>query len=254
MQTGMVIYTAMRIKVVVNGANGKMGKTTVAFIENEPDLELVGQSDVGNSLADVIKSTRPDVVVDFTHVSCATANARLILENNCHAVMGTTGILESEFAPLHSLAVSRNKGIIVCPNFAIGAILMMRAAEMIASHMPNVEIIELHHDRKGDSPSGTALKTADMIATKNPAINSDRHPETELVTGARGGRYREIPIHSVRLPGFVAHQQVIFGGPGQVLTLTHDAMSRESFMPGVMVAIRHVITQTGLIYGLESII
>ena len=244
------------LKVLVNGAHGKMGQEVVRAIEQETDMTLVGQSDRDDKIEDAIWFSHPDVVVDFTHHTVVKSNAIRILNSKCHAVVGTTGLSESDLAELDELAKGHNVGVLVCPNFAIGGVLMMKYAAEISKYMPSVEIIEMHHDKKGDAPSGTALKTADMIYRANPYINStfQSHLETEIVKGARGGKKYNIPIHSVRLQGYVAHQEVLFGGLGQTLSLRHDSISRESFMPGVILGVRKVSSLHGLVYGLENIL
>jgi len=170
--------------------------------------------------------------------------------------VGTTGLSPDDLSELNTLALENNLGLIVCPNFAIGAVLMMKCAAEVAKYMPTCEIIEYHHENKLDAPSGTSLKTVEMIVKNNPSINSANHnkTETELVPGARGGLKDRIPIHSVRLPGFIAHQEVIFGGRGQTLTIRHDTTSRESFMPGVLLSIRKADQVKGLVYGLENLL
>jgi len=202
------------INVAVSGAAGRMGETVCAAVEGADDMALVGRADpaLDVALQDVLGDA--DVVVDFTAPDSALANARECLEAGVHCVMGTTG---ADFLALKGVGTAN---LFVAPNFAIGAVLMMQAAQMVAPHMPECEIIELHHDRKLDAPSGTAARTA------------------ELVRDA-GGNVHE-PIHSVRLPGLVAHQEVLFGGEGQTLSIRHDSISRESFMPGVLLAIRRV--------------
>jgi 4-hydroxy-tetrahydrodipicolinate reductase len=191
-----------------------MGNEVCRAVEGADDMELAGRADpaLGTALADVLADA--DVVVDFTRPDSALDNARRCLEAGVHCVMGTTG------ADFGQLAGVGSANLFVAPNFAIGAVLMMEAAKLIAPHMPECEIVELHHDRKLDAPSGTAARTADLIA------------------GA-GGHVHE-PIHSIRLPGLVAHQEVVFGGLGQTLTVRHDSISRESFMPGVLLAVRGV--------------
>ena len=202
------------INVAVSGASGRMGQTVCDAVEGAGDMALVGRADprLETDLVDVLGDA--DVVVDFSTPDSALANARHCLEAGVHCVMGTTG------ANLSELEGVGNANLFVAPNFAIGAVLMMKFAQEAARHMPQVEIIELHHDRKLDAPSGTAKRTAELIA-------------------AAGGEVHE-PIHSVRLPGLVAHQEVIFGGPGQTLTIRHDSVDRESFMPGVLLAVRRV--------------
>jgi 4-hydroxy-tetrahydrodipicolinate reductase len=245
------------INVLVNGARGKMGQAVIAAVEAEEDLKLVGSADLDDKLEDVIWFTHPDVVVDFTHPSCVKNNIMRILNSECHVVVGTTGLSAEDLAEINDLARAKNKAAIICPNFAIGAVLMMKAAAEISKYMPAVEIIELHHDKKADAPSGTSLKTAEMILRSNPYINNPSHKieETEFLAGARGGVKERIHIHSVRLPGYVAHQEVIFGGLGQTLTLRHDTISRESFMPGVVLAVRKAVDLSGgLVYGLEHLL
>jgi 4-hydroxy-tetrahydrodipicolinate reductase len=202
------------INVAVSGAAGRMGQTVCAAVEGADDMALVGRADpqLDTSLQDVLGDA--DVVVDFSEPEAALGNARACLEAGVHCVMGTTG---ADFSPLKGVGTGN---LFVAPNFAIGAVLMMQAARMVAEHMRECEIVELHHDRKLDAPSGTAARTAELIR-------------------AAGGNVHE-PIHSVRLPGLVAHQEVIFGGLGQTLTIRHDSIARESFMPGVLLAIRRV--------------
>jgi 4-hydroxy-tetrahydrodipicolinate reductase len=213
-----------------------MGETVCAAVEGAEDLELVGRADprLGSALEAVIEEARPQVVVDFTIPESVFENARLCLERDVHAVVGTTGIGDEQLRQLEQLARNSKGNCFVAPNFAIGAVLMMEAAKLIAPHMPAHEIVELHHDQKLDAPSGTAKRTAELVA-------------------AAGGR-EGVPIHSVRLPGLVAHQEVIFGGPGQTLTIRHDSLSRESFMPGVLMAVRKVAELDGLVVGLERLL
>jgi 4-hydroxy-tetrahydrodipicolinate reductase len=202
------------INVAVSGAAGRMGQTVCDAVEGAEDMALVGRADplLDTDLIDVLGDA--DVVVDFSTPDTALVNARHCIEAGVHCVMGTTG---ADFAELEGVG---SANLFVAPNFAIGAVLMMQVAQEIAKHMPECEIIELHHDRKVDAPSGTAARTAALIS-------------------AAGGNVHE-PIHSVRLPGLVAHHEVIFGGPGQTLTIRHDSIDRQSFMPGVLLAIRKV--------------
>jgi len=202
------------IRVAVSRAAAKMGEEACRAVEGADDMELVGRADpaLGTTLADVLPNA--DVVVDFTRPDTALDNARQCLEAGVHCVMGTTG------ADFDELAGVGSANLFVAPNFAIGAVLMMEAAKLIAPHMPECEIVELHHDRKLDAPSGTAARTADLIS-------------------AAGGNVHQ-PIHSIRLPGLVAHQEIVFGGLGQTLSIRHDSISRESFMPGVLLAVRNV--------------
>ncbi|MEA2367192.1 MAG: 4-hydroxy-tetrahydrodipicolinate reductase [Thermoleophilaceae bacterium] len=217
------------INVAVSGAAGRMGQTVCAAVEGAEDMALVGRADprLETSLVDVLGDA--DVVVDFSTPDTALANARHCIEAGVHCVMGTTG---ADFSELEGVG---DANLLVAPNFAIGAVLMMELARRVAEHMPECEIIELHHDRKLDAPSGTAARTAELIR-------------------AAGGNVHE-PIHSVRLPGLVAHQEVIFGGPGQTLSIRHDSTDRESFMPGVLLAIRKVSSlERSPTIGLEHVL
>jgi 4-hydroxy-tetrahydrodipicolinate reductase len=217
------------IEVAVSGAAGRMGQTVCRAVEEADDLALVGRADpeLGIPLPDVLAAA--EVVVDFTRPEAALENARTCLEAGVHCVMGTTG---ADYTQLEGVG---DANLFAAPNFAIGAVLMMQVARTIAPHMPECEIVELHHDQKLDAPSGTASRTAALI-------------------GEAGGNVHE-PIHSVRLPGLVAHQEVIFGGPGQTLSLRHDSISRESFMPGVLLAVRRVGTlERSPTIGLEHLL
>jgi 4-hydroxy-tetrahydrodipicolinate reductase len=217
------------ISVAVSGAAGRMGETVCRAVEAAEDMALVGRADpqLDTAVADVLGDV--DVVVDFTVPDAAVENARACLEAGVHCVMGTTG------ADLSGLEGVGSANLFVAPNFAIGAVLMMEAAKLAAPHMPECEIVELHHEAKLDAPSGTARRTAELIAEV-------------------GGNVHE-PIHSVRLPGLVAHQEVVFGGLGQTLSIRHDSISRESFMPGVLLAVRKVATlERSPTIGLEHLL
>ncbi|MFH1684019.1 MAG: 4-hydroxy-tetrahydrodipicolinate reductase [Candidatus Margulisiibacteriota bacterium] len=243
-----------KIKVLVNGAKGKMGSETVKAVLNVEDLELVGQTDLGEDLAQAIQDTKAEVVVDFTHPSSALKNVKTILQNKAHAIVGTTGLSTANLAELAKMCSKYKVNCVVAPNFAVGAILMMKFAKEAAHYMPEVEIIELHHDQKADAPSGTAIKTAELILADRKNVKRKAIKSIEKVKNARGGTMGDIHIHSVRLQGFVAHQEVIFGGLGQTLKIRHDSISRESFMPGVVMAIRKVKNIKGLVYGLENLL
>ena len=226
-----------KIKVLVNGACGRMGQEVVKAISNDDELSLVGEVDIlgkNKDLAETIQKTGAEVVVDFTIPKTIMDNITIAAENKANVIVGTTGLTESNLEQLKDLANKTGVNIFVAPNFAIGAVLMMKFSAEAAKYMPNVEIIEMHHDKKLDAPSGTAIKTADMIK-KASKINT-------------------IAIHSVRLPGFVAHQEVIFGSLGQTLTIRHDSINRESFMPGVILAIKKIKSTKGLTYGLEHLL
>ena len=222
---------AAPIRVAVAGAAGRMGQTVCEAVEGAADMELTGRADpaLGTSVADVLSGA--DVVVDFTTPDTAQANALACLEAGVHVVIGTTGF---DPAPLAAAAAASKGNVLIAPNFAIGAVLLMRFATEAARHFPKAEIIELHHDRKLDAPSGTAARTAQLMGD---------------------GMDGEVPIHSVRLPGLVAHQEVLFGGLDETLTIRHDSLSRASFMPGVLVAIRAVPTLgEPVVIGLEHVL
>ncbi len=240
--------------VIINGANGNMGKAAVTAVMADPSLSLIAKLDKDDSLEQTLANHSVDVVVDLTHPSCVYDNVMTILKASCHAVVGTTGLNDDQLRTCGDFAAKQNKALIVCPNFAIGAILMMRFAEQAAKFMDRCEIIEYHHDKKADSPSGTAIKTADLISQSANAINQPPLIESELIKGSRGGKRHDIPIHSLRLPGIIANQDVIFGAQGQSLTLTHKTISRDAFMPGLIIAIKSVSSYTGLIYGLENLL
>lgn len=263
------------IKVIVTGACGRMGLEVCRGIRNDPDLQLVGVVDVANVGEDIgillgerkpaglavsedfegiLASARPDVLVDFSSSTVAMRYARLAAESGLRVVIGTTGMTKSEMEELESLAKEWTTGILLVPNFALGAVLMMTFARMAAQYFPNVEIIEMHHDQKLDAPSGTSLKTADLILEGGAQPAGPRVQGYEKLHGARGGDYRGIHIHSVRLPGYIAHQEVIFGASGQTLTIRHDTTSRESFIPGVLLAIKEVVQYRTFIYGLENLL
>lgn len=267
----------MAIKVAVCGALGRMGKEVVKAVHQAPDLELVGGVDrmaadgntpsdlgaaaglgeIGVSLVSEISALQslPDVIVDFTEPKSVLANVLQSLERGMHVVVGTTGLSQADLTRISHAAEAAERGVIIAPNFAIGAVLMMHFAAKAAKFFPHVEIIELHHDQKKDAPSGTAIKTAEMIREARRTVPTTSVGETvETVSGARGGQIDGIHIHSVRLPGLIAHQEVIFGLPGQTLTLRHDSLNRESFMPGVLLAIREVVKMRGLVYGLENLL
>jgi 4-hydroxy-tetrahydrodipicolinate reductase len=242
------------VKVIVNGARGRMGSLAAATIRAESGVELVGETDVGDSLQDCLQATSAQVVVDFTHPSCVVGNTRAILEAGARPVVGTTGFLPQDIAALQALASERQLGGVIAPNFAIGAVLLMKFAAEASRYLPDVEIIEMHHNQKADAPSGTAVKTAELIAEQRGQPQGILVEEKETVQGARGGVQSGVRVHSVRLPGFVAHEEVLLGGVGQILSLRHDAISRDSFMPGVVLAVRKVMKLDTLVYGLEHIL
>jgi 4-hydroxy-tetrahydrodipicolinate reductase len=253
------------IRVLVSGAAGRMGREVLSAVAAEGDMEIVAAVDpahdgesidglaISADLAATIAASSPDVVVDFTHPSVVATNIQVALEAGVACVVGTTGISEGALRDLEAV-IPEGVCLFVAPNFAIGAVLMMRFAAEAARYMPNVEILELHHDRKADAPSGTALRTAALIATSRRSVPASPGRETEVAEGARGADVDGVWVHSVRLPGLVAHQEVLFGGQGQTLSIRHDSIDRTSFMPGVVLAIRETVKRDGLIVGLENLI
>ncbi len=263
------------IRVLVTGALGKMGREVCKSVWNSDDLQLVGavdargeEQDVGdligagetgvlvrNNLEEELKLKTPDVLVDFTAPEAAADNVKAALRRGVRPVVGTTGMSGEEIKEIIEMAGRLKIGGVIAPNFAIGAVLMIQFASQAAKYFPHVEIIELHHDQKRDAPSGTALKTAQALLEARGDFQQGLITEVEKLPGARGGRFDGgIRLHSVRLPGLVAHQEVIFGGLGQTLTIRHDSISRESFMPGVLLAVRKAMTLEKVVYGLEKII
>ena len=261
-----------KIRVAVMGAAGRMGTTVCRAVLDAPDMELVaaidpphegeplddfGVTGTGLTLAQVgpaVKKTDPQVAVDFTTVDGARSNTRWCALNGVHAVVGTTGLTAGDLQDLSGLFNGERANAVVAPNFAIGAVLMMRLAAIAAPWFETAEIIELHHDNKVDAPSGTALLTAQRLAEASAEWAPDP-TETHALQGARGGEGPAgIRIHSVRLRGMVAHQEVLLGTTGQSLTIRHDSYDRTSFMPGVLLAIREVGNRPGLTVGLDALL
>lgn len=220
------------MRVVIIGSQGKMGQATVKAITEDSALELVGTVDLGDDLAQTLSTLKPDVAIDFTRPDTVFENAKTVIACGVFGVIGTTGLGENELAELDRLSREKGVAVAVCPNFAIGAVLMMAFSAKAAKYMPQVEIIEYHHDQKLDAPSGTAIKTKELILSENPGV-------------------QDIPISSVRLKGIIANQDVIFGGEGQTLTLSHRTVDRSSFMPGVVLVVKSIKERLGLVYGLE---
>jgi 4-hydroxy-tetrahydrodipicolinate reductase len=264
----------MAIRVAVAGAKGRMGSEAVKMIQADKDLQLVCAidsklhgEDVGeviglghinvpfqNNMVQALQAFHPDVLVDFTTPYLVKKHMEAAITLGVRPVVGTTGLSSGEIDELKQQCEQTKTGAIIAPNFAIGAILMMKFSQMAAQYMQDVEIIEMHHDQKLDAPSGTAIKTAELIAEVREEHRQGHPDEKEEIDGARGAFYQGFPIHSVRLPGLVAHQQVIFGSEGQTLTIRHDSIHRASFMPGVNLAIKEVMSLETLVYGLENII
>lgn len=244
----------MPINVLVNGAFGRMGQMTVKAISEHPNLKLVGQTGREYDLKKAIKDSHAQVVVDFTHPDAVLANTLNIIDAGAHPVIGTSGLKLDEIRTLQARCADLKLGGIIVPNFSLGAVLMMKYAKDIANYLPHVEIIEMHHDGKADCPSGTALRSAELIANATTTINNPNNPSQETIPGARGANHHGIPIHAIRLPGLLAHQQIIFGNTGETLTLRHDSIDRQCFMPGVCFACEKVVDLNSLVYGLEVIL
>jgi len=252
------------IKVLVNGALGRMGRTVAAAVKADSELELVGAVDifdgtveglsVETNLDAALKKFQPEVMVDFTRPNAVFNNVMTALANKVSPVVGTTGLDADALNKIRESTEKNSTPAFIAPNFALGAVLMMLTARKIAKYLPDVEIIELHHDKKLDAPSGTAELTAKMISEVR-LKHAQGHPdEVERLPHVRGADVDGIKIHSVRLPGFVAHQEVIFGGLGQTLTIRHDSTGRDSFMPGVLLACKKVRDLKGLTIGLDKIL
>ncbi len=268
------------IPVVVNGACGKMGQEVIRAVAQAEDMTLVGAVDkkpdwVGEDIGTVIgyqplevpvmsdleatlvmaQSQGLAVMVDFTHPDSVYESVRAAIAYGVRPVVGTTGLSANQIRDLAEFADKASIGCLVVPNFSIGVVLMQQAAQQAAQYFDHVEIIELHHNQKADAPSGTAVQTAQMLTEVRKTFNPALVTETETLKGARGGQTAEgIHIHSVRLPGLIAHQEILFGAPGQLYTLRHDTSDRASFMPGVLLCIRRVMALKSLIYGLDKVL
>ena len=242
------------IKVGVLGARGRMGAEVVRAVTEANDLELVAALDLGDSL-DQLVSNGAQVVVDFTTPDSVMANLEFLISNGISAVVGTTGFDDSRVAKVKALSTANPKvGILIAPNFAIGAVLMMEFATKAAKYFESAEIIELHHPNKVDAPSGTASRTAELMtqARKDASLGAMPDATNSGITAARGANVGDIPVHSIRLRGLIAHQEVLLGGLGETLTIRHDSLDRVGFMPGVLLGVRKVISNPGLTFGLEK--
>lgn len=247
------------IKVAVCGANGRMGKEVVNAVKSSDDMELTAKIDIFagefSTIEAAHKSKEIDVLVDFTQPKSIYENAIYCLNNNITIVIGTTGLSDEQIEELRVLSDKNKTTCLIAPNFSTGAVLMMMFAKTASKYFSNAEIIELHHNQKKDAPSGTAVRTAKMMSEMNDNFTEGNCPEVETIEGSRGGTsYNNIHIHSVRMPGYIASQEVILGGAGQTLTIRHDTLNRECFMPGVLLAIRYVYENSGFIYGLDNIL
>jgi 4-hydroxy-tetrahydrodipicolinate reductase len=241
------------IKVGVLGARGRMGAEVVKAVTDAPDLELVAALDLGDSLDNLV-SNGAQVVVDFTTPDSVMANLEFLIAKNIHAVVGTTGFDDARITKIKALLASSKSGVLIAPNFAIGAVLMMEFATKAAKYFESAEIIELHHPNKVDAPSGTAARTAELMSKsrKEAGLASMPDATSTSLDGARGATVGDVPVHSVRLRGLVAHQEVLLGGIGETLSIRHDSIDRVGFMPGVLLGVRQVVTHAGLTFGLEN--
>jgi len=260
------------IKVVVHGASGKMGREVINNLCGHPEIEIMGAVELevpnefylplrdeceaipfSSNLDYILTTCQPDVLVDFTTAKATMPAMRTATKHGVNLVIGTTGLTADELSEIDRLAIEHNVGAVVAPNFALGAVMMMHLAKIAAKYFDQAEIIELHHHKKADSPSGTALSTAKAMAQARgrPFYHL---PEQDKGSASRGEQVEGIIIHSVRLPGLLAHQEVILGAPGQTLTIRHDTISRECYMPGVVLAIKEVSKHKGLVYGLDTLL
>ncbi len=241
------------MKVAVFGARGRMGAEVVRAVEAADDLELVAAVDAGDDRAAVEQA---EVVVDFTHPDAVLSNIAWCLERGIAVVVGTTGFTDERLATVRQQAEKSGHGVLIAANFSIGAVLMMHFSEQAAAFFESVEVIELHHPNKADAPSGTSAATADRIAAARTAAGLGPVPDatTSSLPGARGAEVAGVHVHSVRLRGLIAHQEVLFGGEGETLTIRHDSLDRVSFMPGVIAAVRAVRERPGLTVGIEAIL
>lgn len=262
------------IRIIVAGASGRMGQEVVKMIEKNSHFLMVSAVsrskaglDIGQTIGissgsmcftetvkEAISQFKADVLIDFTTPLCVKKNAMLAISNGIRPVIGTSGLSESDIEELRFKCQRKGIGAIIAPNFAIGAVLMMVFAAKAAKYLPHLEIIESHHDKKLDAPSGTAWKTADLISKNRPEIKQGHPQEMELLEGVRGANWQGFRIHSIRLPGLLAHQEVLMGGDGEILSIRHDSLHRESFMSGVKLAIEKVMELDHLVYGLENIL
>ncbi len=259
------------IKVLVSGALGRMGTEICKAVDGAQDMELVGGIDplakpgtgvgaenapVFTELSSAIEAVKPDVVIDFTRPDVAEENVRCALKHGVNCVLGTTGLSEEDLRSIYDESKTGDAALFHAPNFTTGAVLMMLMSEMAAKFFPDAEVIELHHDGKKDAPSGTAIRTARMIANARDGRAGDAPgKETELAgfEGARGALVENVPVHSVRTAGYVAHQEVIFGSLGQTLTIRHDSIDRTSYMPGILMAVRAIVDMDDVVIGLEKL-
>ena len=242
------------MRVGVLGAKGKVGTTMCAAVRAAHDLTLSAEVDAGDDLA-LLTDSGAEVVIDFTHPDVVMDNLNFLVDNGINAVVGTTGFTDDRLDQVRSwLSAKPGSAVLIAPNFAIGAVLSMYFAQKAAPYFESVEVIELHHPQKADAPSGTATRTARLIAEARKDLPPNPDATTTGLAGARGADVDGIPVHSVRLTGLVAHQEVLFGTPGETLTIRHDSLDRTSFVPGVLLAVREIAKHPGLTVGIESLL
>jgi 4-hydroxy-tetrahydrodipicolinate reductase len=244
------------IRIGVLGARGRMGQQVCKAVDAAADLDLVAMVDIGDWLFSVADADT-QVIVDFTHPDVVMDNLRFAIDNDIHAVVGTTGFTDEKLQTVREwLADKPELGVMVVPNFGIGAVLLMKFAELAAPYFDSAEIVEMHHPDKADAPSGTATHTAKLIAEARKQAGKDSMPDatSKELAGARGANIDGVHVHAVRARGLVAHQEVLFGTEGETLTLRHDSLHRSSFMPGVLLAVREVSKRPGLTVGLEPLL
>jgi len=244
----------MTIRVGVLGSKGRMGAEVVRAVNDAPDLILVAQLDIGDSLEELVTS-KAEVVVDFTTPDSVMVNLEFLISTGIDAVVGTTGFDDERLEIIKKLlAKNPTVGVLIAPNFALGAVLMMEFSKKAARYFESAEIIELHHPNKVDAPSGTAARTAELMTQARIDAHLGPMPDATKIAleGARGATVGQIPIHSIRLRGLVAHQEVLFGGPGETLSIRHDSLDRVGFMPGVLLGIREISKHAGINFGLEG--
>ncbi|RAV13233.1 4-hydroxy-tetrahydrodipicolinate reductase [Mycolicibacterium sp. GF69] len=242
------------MRVGVLGAKGKVGRTMVEAVEAAEDLTLTAGVDDGDPLSG-LSDSRTEVVIDFTHPDVVMDNLKFLIENGIHAVVGTTGFTDERLDQVRGwLDANPDVAVLIAPNFAIGAVLSMHFAQQAARYFESVEVIELHHPHKADAPSGTAARTARLIAEARKDLPPNPDATSTGLAGARGADVDGIPVHSVRLAGLVAHQEVLFGTQGETLTIRHDSLDRTSFVPGVLLAVRRVAERPGLTVGIEPLL
>lgn len=242
------------MRVGVLGAKGKVGTTMVAAVQAAEDLSFTAAVDAGDALTG-LTDTGTEAVIDFTHPDVVMENLKFLIDNGIHAVVGTTGFTDARLDQVASWVADKpGANVLIAPNFAIGAVLTMHFARKAAPYFESVEIIELHHPQKADAPSGTAARTAKLIAEARKELPPNPDATTIALPGARGADVDGIPVHSVRLAGLIAHEEVLFGAHGETLTIRHDSMDRSSFVSGVLLAVRHVADRPGLTVGIESLL